>query len=200
MLQRGADGLPGPGVQHRGQLPEVAKQQELHVGHARQVRPERHVQLGDLLNHEPVKFLHAPVADVPAHPVVGRLRAEPQVLRRASTPGAPPHPAHGAAPRSCAQGTSSRCPAGRCWRWTSQAATGTSSPKTCAPTPASSIFELFPVKPGWPETTLVISHARRVAVNAAANRALQPPGAKLLVLETGVEIANCRARSGRGSG
>ena len=49
--------------------------------------------------------------------------------------------------------------------------------------------ELFPAKPGWPETTLVISHARRVAVNAAANRALQPPGAKLLVLETGVEIA-----------
>ena len=46
--------------------------------------------------------------------------------------------------------------------------------------------ELFPAKP---ETTLVISHARRVAVNAAANRALQPPGAKLLVLETGVEIA-----------
>ena len=64
MLQRGADGLPGPGVQHCGQLPEVAKQQELHVGvqpHARQVRPERHVQLGNLLNHEPVKFLHAPV-------------------------------------------------------------------------------------------------------------------------------------------
>ena len=28
--------------------------------------------------------------------------------------------------------------------------------------------ELFPAKPGWPETTLVISHARRVAVNAAA--------------------------------
>ena len=49
--------------------------------------------------------------------------------------------------------------------------------------------ELFPAKPGWPETTLVISHARRVAVNAAANRALQPPGAELLVLETGVEIA-----------
>ena len=49
--------------------------------------------------------------------------------------------------------------------------------------------ELFPAKPGWPETTLVISHTRRVAVNAAANRALQPPGAKLLVLETGVEIA-----------
>ena len=49
--------------------------------------------------------------------------------------------------------------------------------------------KLFPAKPGWPETTLVISHARRVAVNAAANRALQPPGAKLLVLETGVEIA-----------
>ena len=49
--------------------------------------------------------------------------------------------------------------------------------------------ELFPAKPGWPETTLVISHARRVAVNAAANRALQPPGATLLVLQTGVEIA-----------
>ena len=118
MLQRGADGLPGPGVQHRGQLPEVAKQQELHVGvqpHARQVRPERHVQLGDLLNHEPVKFLHAPVADVPAHPVVGRLRAEPQVLRRAMRLR---HQVHRLAlltepPRSCAQGTSSRCPAGR---------------------------------------------------------------------------------------
>ena len=69
--------------------------------------------------------------------------------------------------------------------------------------------ELFPAKPGWPETTLVISHARRVAVNAAANRALQPPGAKLLVLETGVEIAlpesqlqspQNRAQNSRGSG
>ena len=55
--------------------------------------------------------------------------------------------------------------------------------------------ELFPAKPGWPETTLVISHTRRVAVNAAANRALQPPGAKLLVLETGVEIALAPERS-----
>ena len=58
--------------------------------------------------------------------------------------------------------------------------------------PGARARELFPAKPGWPETTLVISHARRVAVNTAANRALQPPGAKLLVLETGVR--NCSAR------
>ena len=30
--------------------------------------------------------------------------------------------------------------------------------------------ELFPSKPGWPDTTLVISHSKRMAVNAAANR------------------------------
>ena len=34
--------------------------------------------------------------------------------------------------------------------------------------------ELFPSKPGWPDTTLVISHSKRMAVNAAANRALAP--------------------------
>ena len=48
VLQRRADGPPGPGVQHGRQLPEVSQQQELHVGvqpHAGQVRPERHVQL-----------------------------------------------------------------------------------------------------------------------------------------------------------
>ena len=33
--------------------------------------------------------------------------------------------------------------------------------------------ELFPSKPGWPDTTLVIS-SKRMAVNAAANRALAP--------------------------
>ena len=41
--------------------------------------------------------------------------------------------------------------------------------------------ELFPSKPGWPDTTLVISHSKRMAVNAAANRAgaggLQAPRA-----------------------
>ena len=30
--------------------------------------------------------------------------------------------------------------------------------------------ELYPSKPGWPDTTLVISHSKRMAVNAAANR------------------------------
>ena len=29
--------------------------------------------------------------------------------------------------------------------------------------------ELYPSKPGWPDTTLVISHSKRMAVNAAAN-------------------------------
>ena len=46
--------------------------------------------------------------------------------------------------------------------------------------------ELFPSKPGWPDTTLVISHSKRMAVNAAANRALAPEASKLLELETQV--------------
>ena len=40
--------------------------------------------------------------------------------------------------------------------------------------------ELYPSKPGWPDTTLVISHSKRMAVNAAANRALAPQTSKLL--------------------
>ena len=43
--------------------------------------------------------------------------------------------------------------------------------------------ELYLFKPGWPDTTLVISHSKRMAVNAAANRALAPEGSKLLQLE-----------------
>ena len=39
------------------------------------------------------------------------------------------------------------------------------------------------LKPGWPDTTLVISHSKRMAVNAAANRALAPEGSKLLELD-----------------
>ena len=79
VLQRRADGPPGPGVQHGRQLPEVSQQQELHVGvqpHAGKVRPERHVQLRDLLHHQPVQLLRAAPAHVPAHPVVGRLRPQ----------------------------------------------------------------------------------------------------------------------------
>ena len=86
VLQRRADGPPGPGVQHGRQLPEVSQQQELHVGvqpHAGQVRPERHVQLRDLLHHQPVQLLRAAPAHVPAHPVVGRLRPQPHILRGA---------------------------------------------------------------------------------------------------------------------
>ena len=45
--------------------------------------------------------------------------------------------------------------------------------------------ELFPSKPGWPDTTLVISHSKRMAVNAAANRTLTE-ASKLLELETQV--------------
>ena len=43
--------------------------------------------------------------------------------------------------------------------------------------------ELYPSKPGWPDTTLVISHSKHMAVNAAANRALAPEASKLLELE-----------------
>ena len=43
--------------------------------------------------------------------------------------------------------------------------------------------ELYPSKPGWPDTTLVVSHSKRMAVNAAANRALAPEASKLLQLE-----------------
>ena len=43
--------------------------------------------------------------------------------------------------------------------------------------------ELFPSKPGWPDTTLVSSRSKRMAVNAAANRALAPEASKLLELE-----------------
>ena len=35
-------------------------------------------------------------------------------------------------------------------------------------------------QPGWPDTTLVISHSKRMAVNATANRALVPEALKLL--------------------
>ena len=58
-----ADGPPGPGVQHGRQLPEVSQQQELHVGvqpHAGQVRPERHVQLRDLLPTSQSSFCALP--------------------------------------------------------------------------------------------------------------------------------------------
>ena len=48
------------------------------------------------------------------------------------------------------------------------------------------LLELYPSKPGWPDTTLVISHSKRMAVNAAANRALAPEASKLLQLETQV--------------
>ena len=41
----------------------------------------------------------------------------------------------------------------------------------------------LPSKPGWQDTTLVISHSKRMAVNAAANRALAPEASKLLELE-----------------
>ena len=109
VLQRRADGPPGPGVQHGRQLPEVSQQQELHVGvqpHAGQVRPERHVQLRDLLHHQPVQLLRAAPAHVPAHPVVGRLRPQAQVLRGAVRLGHQ-RPALAASP-----GASFRCPAG----------------------------------------------------------------------------------------
>ena len=78
VLQRRADGSPGPGVQHGRQLPEVSQQQERRRSAP---RPERHVQLRDLLHHQPVQLLRA--ARAPAHPVVGRLRPQAQVLRGA---------------------------------------------------------------------------------------------------------------------
>ena len=81
VLQRRADGPPGPGVQHGRQLPEVSQQQELHVGvqpHAGQVRPERHVQLRDLLHHQPVQLLRAPSAWPSRQRRTGPWRRRPQ--------------------------------------------------------------------------------------------------------------------------
>ena len=83
-------------------------------------------------------------------------------------------------------------PSARLWSTASSSATwpagtGTSSRRTCAPTPPEQakarLKELYPSKPGWPDTTLVISHSKRMAVNAAANRALAPEASKLLELE-----------------
>ena len=50
----------------------------------------------------------------------------------------------------------------------------------------ATLKELYPSKPGWPDTMLVISHSKCMAVNAAANRALVPEASKLLELETQV--------------
>ena len=58
--------------------------------------------------------------------------------------------------------------------------------EACPTLEQARLRELFPSKPGWPDTTLVISHSKRMAVNAAANRALAPEGSKLLELETHV--------------
>ena len=55
--------------------------------------------------------------------------------------------------------------------------------------------ELFPSKPGWPDTTLVISHSKRMAVNAAANRALAPEGSKLLELDV-IHMGCCQTTNG----
>ena len=54
--------------------------------------------------------------------------------------------------------------------------------------------ELFPSKP---DTTLVISHSKCMAVNAAANCVLAPEGSKLLELETHVihiDLGGCNCK------
>ena len=58
--------------------------------------------------------------------------------------------------------------------------------------------ELFPSKPGWPDTTLVISHSKRMAVNAAANRALAPEGSKLLELDV-IHMGCCQTATPQNS-
>ena len=55
--------------------------------------------------------------------------------------------------------------------------------------------ELFPSKPGWPDTTLVISHSKRMAVNAAANRTLASEGSKLLELDV-IHMGCCQTTNG----
>ena len=57
--------------------------------------------------------------------------------------------------------------------------------------------ELYPSKPGWPDTTLVISHSKRMAVNAAANRALAPEASKLVEAEAShIDLGCCQATNG----
>ena len=85
VLQRPLNAGPGEAVQHRRQLPEIAHEQEPHAAiqrHASHIGPKACVHLGDLLDHQPIE-LAAAVAHRAAHPVVGGLRSQPQVLRRA---------------------------------------------------------------------------------------------------------------------
>ena len=46
-------------------------------------------------------------------------------------------------------------------------------------------------KPEWPDTTLVISHSKRMAVNAVANRALAPEALLLLKHPHRFDLGNC---------
>ena len=48
---------------------------------------------------------------------------------------------------------------------------------------------LFPCKPGVPDTTLTMSHAQRMAINASANRRLAPADAQLVQPEEGPDTA-----------
>ena len=50
--------------------------------------------------------------------------------------------------------------------------------------------KLYPSKPGWPDTTLVISHSKRMAVNTAANRALAPEAPKQLETQVIHKVRN----------
>ena len=82
LLQRPQHRGPAEGILHRGKLSKVPEQQKPDPavrGELGDVGPQRHVELRDLLDHQPVQRA-APRADGPAHPVVRRLRPQPEVL------------------------------------------------------------------------------------------------------------------------
>ena len=77
-LHRGAREV----VHDRGELAEVAEQQELDFavhGDAGDVVPQPRVELRDLFRHQPVDVA-VPVPDGAPRPVVGRLRLHAEVL------------------------------------------------------------------------------------------------------------------------
>ena len=73
---------PAEGILHGRQLSEVSEEQKPDPavrGELGDVGPQPHVELRDLLDHQPVQRA-APRADGLPHPVVRRLRPQPEVL------------------------------------------------------------------------------------------------------------------------
>ena len=85
LLQRPQHRGPAECILDRRKLSKVPEQQKPDPavrGELGDVGPQPDVELRDLLDHQPVQRA-APRADGPAHPVVRRLRPQPEVLHAA---------------------------------------------------------------------------------------------------------------------